>query len=170
MTQSPFVKLAIKAIESYVWDEKIVKAPAEFLKERSGKAGVFVSLKKHGRLRGCIGTFEPTTDNIAEEIIRNAIAASTQDPRFSPVTSEEVGELEVSVDVLTSPEKVGSVADLDAKKFGVIVQSGGKKGLLLPDLEGVNSPEEQITICKQKAGIFPDDEVELFRFQVTRYF
>jgi len=134
-----------------------------------GRAGVFVSLKKKGELRGCIGTFAPTTESIAEEVIRNAIESATRDPRFPPVTKEEIPELEISVDVLTEPVKVASVKELDAKRFGIIVKSGMKRGLLLPDLPGVDTPEQQIAISRRKAGIHTDESVELYKFEVKRY-
>ncbi len=134
------------------------------------KAGVFVSLKKFGDLRGCIGTFMPTQENIAQEIIKNAISAAVDDPRFSPVTASEVEDLSISVDVLSAPEEVKDVSQLDPKKYGVIVSSGYKKGLLLPDLEGVDTAEYQIDIAKRKAGIYPDEKVKLYRFEVKRFF
>jgi len=163
------VELARSAIEVYIKEKRIINPPAELIPEMKEKAGVFVSLRKHGQLRGCIGTFSPTTENIAEEIIRNAIESATCDPRFPPVTQEELAELEISVDVLTTPIRVSSEKDLDAKKYGVIVKSGMRRGLLLPDLEGVHTPEEQIRICRRKAGIGEDEPVELFRFEVRRY-
>ncbi|MBU0687457.1 MAG: AmmeMemoRadiSam system protein A [Candidatus Margulisbacteria bacterium] len=169
MTESAQVKLARETIETYVRDKKVIKPPDPLPKEMQGKAGVFVSLKKKGALRGCIGTFAPTTENVAVEIIRNAIESSTRDPRFPPVIESELKELEISVDILTAPEPVESVKDLDAKKYGVIVKSGMRRGLLLPDLPGVNSPQQQIEICRMKGGIKPTEPVELFRFEVKRY-
>lgn len=169
MAEHPLVALARKAIEEYVKKDKIITPPEELAPEMKEKAGVFVSLHKHGELRGCIGTFVPTTENVAKEIIRNAIESSTRDPRFPPVTEEELADLEISVDVLTEPEPVSSVADLDAKKYGVIVKSGWRRGLLLPDLPGVDSPEQQIAICRRKAGIDENEPIELFRFKVKRY-
>ncbi|MFA4904968.1 MAG: AmmeMemoRadiSam system protein A [Candidatus Margulisiibacteriota bacterium] len=166
---NPLVDLARLTIETYVKTCKIISPPAQLPAEMKGKAGVFVSLKKHGELRGCIGTIASTTDNIAEEIIRNAIEASTRDPRFPPVINDELGELEISVDVLGEPEPAASIKDLDVKRFGVIVKSGQRRGLLLPNLEGVDTPEEQIAICRRKAGIGASEPVELFRFEVRRY-
>jgi MEMO1 family protein len=164
----PLVKLAKKAVESYVRKHDI--ASAEVLSpEMKEKAGVFVSLKKHGQLRGCIGTFEPVQSNVAEEIVQNAISAAMRDPRFNPVRPDELGDLEYSVDVLTPPEQVKSKDELDPKKYGLIVQSGYRRGLLLPDLEGVNDVQMQIDICCQKGGISGSDPVKLFRFQVKRY-
>jgi AmmeMemoRadiSam system protein A len=133
------------------------------------RAGVFVSLKKHGELRGCIGTILPTTENLALEIINNAVSASAFDPRFPPVDTGEIEEISVNVDVLSSPEPVEDMTGLDAKKYGVIVQAGGRRGLLLPDIEGVDTPKEQIEICRRKGGISPDEHVEIKRFTVTRY-
>ena len=165
----PLVCLAKDTIESYVREGKTPQPPGELTPEMKERAGVFVSLKVGGLLRGCIGTFEPTKSNVAEEVISNAISAATGDPRFPPVTPAELAELEYSVDVLTSPEPVESAADLDAKRYGVIVESGGRKGLLLPDLEGVNTVEDQVEICRSKAGIMPDEPVKLYRFEVKRY-
>jgi len=134
------------------------------------RAGVFVSLKKHGELRGCIGTFAPTTDNIATEIIRNALAAANEDPRFVPVMPEELPEIEYSVDVLSDPVRVYSLDELDPKKFGVIVAKGSRRGLLLPDLEGVDTVDYQLSIAKRKAAIDPyDEDVDIYRFTVERY-
>ncbi|HHZ17247.1 MAG TPA: AmmeMemoRadiSam system protein A [Clostridia bacterium] len=133
------------------------------------KAGVFVSLKKFGELRGCIGTTEPTTSSIAEEIRQNAISAGTKDPRFTPVTPDELPFLEYSVDVLDSPIPVQSKAELDPKKYGVIVSQGWRRGLLLPDLEGVDTVEEQLAIACQKAGIDPHDTYAIAKFTVTRF-
>lgn len=166
---NPLVELARKTIETYVKTGKLISPPAELPAEIKGKAGVFVSLKKHGELRGCIGTIASTTDNIAEEIIRNAVEAAAHDPRFPPVAKSELSDLEISVDVLAEPEPISSIKDLDVKRFGVIVKSGQRRGLLLPNLEGVDTPEEQIAICRRKAGIGATEPVELFRFEVRRY-
>ena len=133
------------------------------------RAGVFVCLKVRGMLRGCIGTFQPAEKNVAEEIVRNAVSAATCDPRFSCVRSEELPHIEYSVDVLTEPEPAKDLADLDPKRYGVIVQAGGRRGLLLPDLEGVDTVEEQVSIAMQKAGIPPGAPVTLSRFEVKRY-
>jgi AmmeMemoRadiSam system protein A len=164
----PMVQLAKQAVESYVGQSKMLKLK-ELAPEMKERAGVFVSLKKHGELRGCIGTFEPTRANIAEEIVSNAISSATRDPRFLPVSPSELGELEYSVDVLTRPEPIDSEAELDQKKYGVIVECGFRRGLLLPDLEGVDSVEEQINICRMKAGIAPHESIRLYRFEVKRH-
>ena len=120
-------------------------------------------------MRGCIGTILPTQSSAAKEIIRNAVSAATEDPRFSRVRPSELEELEVSVDILSSPERIESITQLDPRRYGVIVRHGGRSGVLLPDLEGIDSPEEQVDIACQKAGINAGESVDLYRFEVTRY-
>jgi len=164
----PVVKLAKETVERYIRKGKTPK-PKKLTPEMRERAGVFVSLHKHGQLRGCIGTFEPEEKNVAEEIIANAISSSTGDPRFPPVTASELDDLEYNVDILTEPEPATDMSQLDHKKYGVIVESGWKKGLLLPDLEGVDSVEEQIAICRLKAGISVGEPIKLYRFQVRRF-
>jgi AmmeMemoRadiSam system protein A len=164
----PVAKLAKEVVESHVREGKTTK-PRELTPEMRERAGVFVSLHEHGQLRGCIGTFEPKQKNVAEEIIANAISASTMDPRFPAVTEPELDDLEYSVDILTAPEPVTDLSQLDAKEYGVIVESGWRRGLLLPDLESVDSVEEQIAICRLKAGISAGEPVNLYRFQVRRF-
>jgi len=169
MTEDPIIGLARRTIETYIKEGKTIKPPVLLPPEMKERAGVFVSLHKKGDLRGCIGTFAPTTENIAQEIIHNAISSSTQDPRFSPVTADELPDLEISVDVLTEPEPVASKNELNAKCYGCIVKAGHRRGLLLPDLEGVNTPDEQIAICRRKAGIGENEKVDLYRFKVRRH-
>ena len=165
----PLVKLARKTVEAYVKEGKIPPPPVKLTREMKERAGVFVSIHKLGDLRGCIGTFEPTQKNVAAEIMNNAVSSATRDPRFPPVAPEELAQLDYSVDVLTSPEPVADKSHLDPKKYGVIVESGFRRGLLLPDLEGVDTVDYQIDICRQKAGIAPDEPVKLYRFEVKRY-
>jgi len=165
----PLVKLAKNTIEEYVRNGGIIKPTSDLSDEMTGEAGVFVSIKKKGELRGCIGTLQPTRENIALEIIQNAVSAATQDPRFPPVTPVEIDELEYSVDVLSEPERISGKEELDPKRYGVIVKSGEHRGLLLPDLEGVDTPEEQIRIAAMKAGIYSAEGMELYRFEVKRY-
>lgn len=165
----PLVELAKNAVEEFVTNRKVIPCPEELTPEMKDKAGVFICLKKHGQLRGCIGTFMPCKKNVAEEIIRNAICAATEDPRFSLVAKEELPHLTYSVDVLSPPEKITDVSGLDPRRYGVIVVRGGLKGLLLPDLEGVDTAEEQIRIAKMKAGIGADLGVDIYRFEVRRY-
>lgn len=166
-----YVQLARKTIEKYIISgrtpEVTIDLPAE-LQER--RAGAFVSIKKDGQLRGCIGTIQATQPNLATEIIENAVSASVRDPRFLPIEPEELESLVISVDVLGETEKISSPEQLDTKKYGVIVSKGRKRGLLLPNLEGIDTVEEQIAIAKQKAGIGAREEVELERFEVVRHY
>jgi uncharacterized protein (TIGR00296 family) len=111
----------------------------------------------------------PTRENIASEIIHNAISAGIHDPRFNPVTEDELDDLVYSVDVLGEPEPISSMAELDVRRYGVIVRAGRRSGLLLPDLEGVDSPQEQVAIALQKAGIRPDEKYTMERFEVIRH-
>jgi AmmeMemoRadiSam system protein A len=165
----PPVEIAKKSVETYVREGRIIKPSIPVLPEMAVKAGVFVSLKKHGQLRGCLGTFMPLCESIEAETIINAISAATKDPRFPPVKEEELEDLAYSVDVLSSPEKIMDLAELDPGKYGIIVVSGYRRGLLLPDLEGVDTVEEQLRIAKMKADILPHEEVEIYRFEVKRY-
>jgi AmmeMemoRadiSam system protein A len=169
LSEHPLVQLARATIEKYIRDGIVIEPPAELIPEMKEKAGVFVSLHEKGQLRGCIGTFAPTTPNVASEIIHNAIASATEDPRFPPVEADELSELEISIDVLSPPEAISSKEQLDVKCYGCIVKAGGRRGLLLPDLEGVDSADQQIAICKRKAGIGESEKVDLFRFKVKRY-
>ena len=168
--EDPYVKLARKSLESYVLNRKVIEipddVPAEMIERR---AGAFVSIHEHGALRGCIGTIGPTEDCLASEIIRNAISASTRDPRFSPIRADELKWLEISVDVLGEPERIESEDELDVKRYGVIVTSGRRRGLLLPDLEGIDTPQQQVSIAMQMGGIRPGEDIELERFEVIRH-
>ncbi len=164
----PLVRLAKKTVEAHVRKGEVFQ-PKRLSAEMKEKAGVFVSIYRLGELRGCIGTFEPQHANVAEEIVANAISSATRDPRFLPITEDELKKLEYSIDVLTRPEPVASQEQLDPKRYGVIVEAGWRKGLLLPDLEGVDTVEEQVDICRLKAGIGPDEPVKLYRFEVKRY-
>jgi AmmeMemoRadiSam system protein A/AmmeMemoRadiSam system protein B len=168
--EDEYVRLARLSLETYIKTGKTLLLPDGLPDElKKCRAGVFVSLKKHGRLRGCIGTISPVTGCVAEEILRNAVSAGTEDPRFSPVTEDELPELIYSVDVLAEPEKIESIDELDVKKYGVIVTSGYRRGLLLPNLDGVNTPEQQVSIALQKAGIRPDESYSMERFEVVRH-
>ena len=175
---TPYVKLARATIEQFVKTGKRLKFPselpaglAEALPEEATKdrAGAFVSVHKNGMLRGCIGTIGPVQDSIAEEIISNAISAVSRDPRFERVREDELELLEINVDILGKPENIDGPDQLDVKRYGVIVSCGARKGLLLPDLEGVDTVEEQIDIARRKGGISPDDDYKLQRFEVVRY-
>lgn len=166
----PLVALARQTIESYVKDHKRISPPADITGELlNTRAGAFVSIHENGELRGCIGTILPTESSLAEEIISNAISASTRDPRFPPITEGELSALEINVDVLTAPEQIYSLDELDVKRYGVIVTSGYKRGLLLPDLEGVDTVEQQVSIAMQKGGISAREQITLHRFEVVRH-
>ncbi len=168
---NPYIELAKEAVENYIEEEKVIgpskSLPKEFFER---KAGVFVTIEKDGRLRGCIGTYLPVRDNIGEEIIYNAIAAAVEDDRFGAIKKTELSRLSYTVYLLQKPEKVSDIAELDPKKFGIIVKAGSRSGLLLPDLEGVNTVAEQISICCQKGGIMLKQEnVEIYKFTVEKY-
>ena len=168
--EDAFVKLARYSLETFVKTHKPADLPEDLPAELMNRqAGAFVSLHKDGNLRGCIGTIMATQENLAEEILQNAISACSRDPRFSPVTVDELDDIEYSVDVLGDPERIFSLQDLDVRRYGVIVENGGRRGLLLPDIEGVDTVEEQIAIAKRKAGIRPEEKVALFRFEVVRH-
>jgi len=170
-TEDPYMALARNALECYVNTGRPIPVPRELPQEMlSEQAGAFVSIHKEGELRGCIGTIAPCQESIAQEIIENAVSAGTRDPRFHPVTAEELPYLEYSVDILGKPERISSPEELDVKKYGVIVTKGRKRGLLLPDLDGVDNPVQQVLIARDKAGIRPDEQdVTLERFQVIRH-
>ena len=166
----PWVQLAWQSVESYVCYHKVMNVPDGLPEELTHtRAGAFVSIHKQGQLRGCIGTILPVQKSLAEEIIRNAVSASSRDPRFRPIQPEELPLLEISVDVLGEPEDIASEAELDVKRYGVIVSKGYRRGLLLPDLDGVDTVEQQIDIARQKAGIDPDEKIKLQRFEVIRH-
>ncbi|MCE5195731.1 MAG: AmmeMemoRadiSam system protein A [Negativicutes bacterium] len=168
--EDAYVHLARQTLEAYLLHHTIPPIPSDLPAEMlHTRAAVFVSLHKNGQLRGCIGTITPTTDSVAQEIIQNAISAATRDPRFHAVDATELAELEYSVDVLSPAEKITSAQELDVKRYGVIVQSGHQLGLLLPNLDGVDSVEEQIAIAKRKAGITEKQAVSLQRFEVVRH-
>ena len=167
----PYVRLALSSMESYIRDGRIISVPEGLPEEMyTVRAGAFVSIHSHGRLRGCIGTIAPTRDSVAEEIIRNAVSASAEDPRFAPIAPDELPWLEVNVDVLGEPEDIPSPDMLDVKRYGVIVTSGHRRGLLLPDLDGVDTVESQIAIARRKAGIGEHEKISLQRFEVVRHF
>ncbi len=168
--EDTYVHLARISLETYINTGKYAKLPENLPEElRKNRAGVFVSLKKHGSLRGCIGTISPVTQSIGKEIMRNAISAAVEDPRFAPVKREELEELVYSVDVLGEPESIAHMADLDVKRYGVIVTAGRKRGLLLPNLEGIDTVEKQLEIAKKKAGIYNNESFTLERFEVVRH-
>ncbi len=168
--EDPYVRLARYTIETYVGTGIFPSMPQDLPEELyHNRAGAFVSLKEDGRLRGCIGTIQAVRGSLAEEIMHNAVSACLEDPRFAPVEDWEVERLTISVDVLGETEKISSPEELDVTRYGVIVTKGARRGLLLPNLEGVDTIEQQIAIARQKAGIKEYESVELERFEVIRH-
>ncbi|WP_281654464.1 AmmeMemoRadiSam system protein A [Eggerthella sinensis] len=167
----PYVALARASVEAFVRTGRPLDLPDDLPPELAEKrAGVFVSLHEDGDLRGCIGTIEPVTGSVAAEIVRNGVAAASEDPRFPPVRERELDALSYSVDVLFTPMPIDSLDELDPQRYGVIVTKGWKRGLLLPNLDGVDTAQQQVDIAKRKAGIdLFDDDVELERFEVVRH-
>lgn len=165
--KSEYVKLAKESVEYYIKNGEYMPEPKNI---NGVKKGVFVTLKKFGILRGCIGTIFPTKDSVELEIIQNAVSAAISDPRFTPIKNEDLDELEYSVDILSEPEAISSLEELDINKYGVIVYNNFRKGLLLPNLEGIDSVEEQVSIALQKAGIRANEEYQMERFEVKRYY
>ena len=169
--EDSYVALARNTIETYIKEGRRIAVPEDLDKEMIQKrAGAFVSIHENGQLRGCIGTIAPTKENLAEEIISNAISASTRDPRFPAIEAFELDSLEINVDVLSEAEDIPSKDMLDVKRYGVIVRNGYRQGLLLPDLDGVETVDQQIAIAKSKAGIGEHENVQLQRFEVIRHF
>jgi AmmeMemoRadiSam system protein A len=174
MTEShPLVQLARQAIELYVTRKALPDLAPDLPAEMQRPAGAFVTIHRHGDLRGCIGTIQPTCDSVAEEVIQNAISAATRDPRFPAIRRDELASLDVKVDVLSEPEEVHGLDELDPHRYGLIVQSEvqpWRRGLLLPDLEGIDSVEKQVYWTRyHKAGITdPKEPVKMFRFEVNR--
>jgi len=168
--EDPYVALARRTLETYVRTGKSIDVPKDLPQDMlERRAGVFVSIKKHGQLRGCIGTIAPTAPHIAAEIISNAVQSGTADPRFNPVKENELDDLVYSVDVLGEPEPIESINQLDPVRFGVIVTSGYKRGLLLPNLEGVDTARQQVEIALSKAGIRSNERYTMERFEVVRH-
>jgi MEMO1 family protein len=163
--------LARQAIEQYLQTGKMLDVPADLPAGLSRRASVFVTLHQaDGTLRGCIGAIVPTTPNLAAEVIANAVAAATRDPRFAPVQLAELPGLHLSVDVLTPPVvEPNPLLRLNPKQYGIIVATtDGRQGVLLPDLDNVSTVDEQIEICREKGGIGPDEPVQISKFQVER--
>lgn len=185
---NPLISLAKSAVEKYIKEGKIISLPDELPKEfLRRRTGTFVTIKKNGELRGCIGTYLPTRENIAQEIIFNSIAAATEDYRFGPIQKEELPYLSYTVYILSEPELVKDIKELNPKKYGIIVKTipitranatdvvfNGhlpyKSGLLLPDLEGIDSVEKQISLAYQKARIDPTKEkILIYRFTAKKH-
>ena len=169
MSQHPCVSLAQESIHHYLSHHEKLSCPDPLSSDLTSRSGAFVSIKKLQQLRGCIGTLEPCEPNLAMEIIENALKAALHDPRFSPIITEEFQDLTFSIDVVRPLEKIPDASELDPKVYGLVVRSNGKQGVLLPDLEGVNSTAEQIQICLSKGRIADADPIEMYRFKVERF-
>ena len=165
----PLVKLAIRSVEHFIESGKPLPCPYPLPKNLQQNAGTFVSIKKEGELRGCIGTMVPKYKNLAEEIIQNAVLAANQDQRFVPVEKRELPELTFSVDLLTPLKKIENLKGHDIKKFGLMVKGKEKQGLLLPNLDIIKSADQQLKVCLKKGGFKENDTYELFRFGVKRF-
>ena len=168
--QSIYTLIARHSLEKGIKGITLLELPVPLPEGLERPGAVFVSLKKNGALRGRIGTIRPLQDSLSVEIAANALNAALDDPRFPPVTPSELDELEISVDLLSEPEKVEAIAALDPRRYGVIVSAGRRSGLLLPDLEGIDTAEQQLQIARQKAGIHPHEAVEIYRFTVERHY
>ncbi|MBQ9765521.1 MAG: AmmeMemoRadiSam system protein A [Lachnospiraceae bacterium] len=168
--EDAYVSVARLALENFVKTNSITKLPKDAPDElREKRAGAFVCIKKQGKLRGCIGTIEPVMGNVGEEIIMNAMSVAVRDKRFAPVRVDELDYLTYSVDVMCEPEPVESIDELDVKRYGVIVTSEGKRGVLLPNLEGIDTVEEQLFHARQKAGIKDNEQILISKFEVERH-
>ncbi len=174
---NPYVKLAKRAVENYIEKGEIIEIPDDLPKEMMEKKfGTFITIEKNGQLRGCIGTYLPTKENIAQEIIHNAIAAATEDYRFNPIQKEELSSLSYTVYVLEKPELVKDVKGLNPKKYGIIVRTAPinhsmpKSALLLPDLQGIDTVEKQISIACQKGEIdLTHQKITIYRFTIQKH-
>lgn len=169
MAFHPLVVLATRSIKHQLETGHSLPCPDPLPEEMTIRAGTFVSIKKNRLLRGCIGTIQPKYKNLAEEVIQNAVKAANEDPRFPPIEMKELDQLNISVDVLTAPEKINDLSFLDVKRYGLIVQSEGRKGLLLPNLDNIKTVDQQLKVCLKKGGIKETDPYELYRFEVKRF-
>ena len=166
-----YVKLAMEAVHYYLLKGELLPCPSPLPPGMECRSGVFVSIKikKNRNLRGCIGTIEPNQDNLAQEIIKNAVSAATRDPRFEPITIEELDTFSFSVDTLTPLEPINTPDKLNPQRYGLSIKGSSKQGILLPDLEGIDTPEKQIDICLKKAAIPKNSHYQMYRFEIKRY-
>lgn len=182
-----YIFLAEKAVKAYVVEKKIISSPNDLPEEFfKTKSGVFVTITRNGELRGCIGTYLSTKENIAKEIISNAVAAASEDYRFGLIQEEELPHLSYTVYILSEPELVKDLKELNPKKYGIIIKTAPisypsgdvvfnghlphKSGLLLPDLTGIDTVEKQISIACQKGGInLTKEKILIYKFTVEKY-
>ena len=165
----PLVKLASQSVKYFIETGESLPYRDTLTDNFKQKAGTFVTIRNQGSLRGCIGTLSPKYKNLAEEVIRNAIRSANEDPRFDPIEKKELAFLTFSVDVLTPLEKINDLENHNVKQFGLIVRGEGKQGVLLPDLENINSAKQQLEVCLKKGGFKDSDTYRLFRFKVERF-
>ena len=172
MATYSYVKLAREAIHYYLFKKKLLSCPSPLPSNMSYRSGVFVSIKikKNLKLRGCVGTIEPSMDNLAKEIIQNATSAATRDPRFKAITWDELEKLIFSVDILSPLEKIDSPDQLNPIRYGLSIKNKDQHGVLLPDLKEVDTVEKQIEICLEKANILKNSPYKMYRFEVVRYY
>ena len=170
MDTHPFVKLAVQAVHHFLSEGKPMPCPSPVPDGMNDQSGAFVSIKKKisYELRGCIGTVTPNQNNLAKEIIQNAVNAATRDPRFKPITIEELDQLLFSVDVLTPLEPIDNPEQLNPKQYGLSIKYEERQGILLPDLEGINTAQRQIDLCLKKGNIKKDAAYQMYRFEVKR--
>ena len=165
----PLVKLAIQAVEHFIETGKPLPCPNPLPDDLKQNSGAFVTIKNQDLLRGCVGTMTPKHTNLAEEVIRNAILSTNEDPRFDPVEKRELPSLTFSVDVLTPLEKINDLEEHNIKQFGLLVRGEGKQGVLLPNLDNIKTTNQQLKVCLRKGGFKNNNTYELFRFEVKRY-
>ena len=165
----PLVDLAMRSVKHQLENGKPLPSPDPLPAKMQYSAGIFVSIKKDGMLRGCIGTITPQYSNVAEEVIQNAIKAANQDPRFTAIELPELKELAFSVDVLTKPEQIKNIKSLNVEQYGLIVRSEDKCGLLLPNLKNIKTIDQQLKVCLKKGDIKETDKYKLYRFEVKRF-
>lgn len=163
------IDIAMNSIQKYLENNTFYQLPVILPHELKQKSACFVSLKSESILRGCIGTIEPVYSFLAKEIQNNAISAATRDPRFPPLSLDEFNSIECSVDVLMPSFKIWSISELDPVKYGVIVEKGTKRGVLLPNIDGVNEVKQQLSIAAQKAGINLTEDPNIYAFEVERF-
>ena len=169
ITGDDILWLARQAVEHYVRHGDLLEPPTSPSRLLKDPGAAFVTLRLGQALRGCIGTLGPSKPTLAHEIITNAVAAASSDPRFPPVASSELAVLLYEVDILGALEPVPDEGHLDPEQYGVVVQAGQRRGVLLPAIEGVTSPRQQVAIARSKALIRQEQAVTLYRFTVKRF-
>jgi len=169
--KNQLLSITKKTVEEYVKNGKVLDFTVS--DERlNWKEGAFVTLHKDGNLRGCIGQIIPSEDPLWQVVRDMAIEAATDDPRFSPVSEDELKKLDYEVSVLSTPKKIDDWKKIELGKHGVIVKRGYSSGVFLPqvaDETGWNLEKFLSELCSQKAGLSSDcykndKDVELYIF------